>query len=81
MLGYTLYTNINTYIIQPIGQEVQGFGILELLGMDALTVLEKLTHATKQNPHPVMPLSEVAPDLPSMLRRAAIHMELLRDVL
>jgi transposase len=47
--------------------------ILPLKTKEALTVLETLTHATEKNPHPVMPLSEVCPDLPAMLRRAAIN--------
>jgi hypothetical protein len=48
-------------------------GVLELSNKEALTALEKLTHATKKNPHPVMPLDPIAPDCPAMFRRAAIH--------
>ena len=49
-------------------------GILELSSKEALTALEKLSHATKDNPHPVMPLSDVlTADIPAMFRRAAIH--------
>jgi len=48
-------------------------GILDLSNKEALTALEKLTHTTEKNPHPVMPLTEVAEDLPAMFRRAAIH--------
>ncbi len=48
-------------------------GILELSNMEALAALEKLTHATAQHPKPIMPLTEVAPDIPAMLRRAAIN--------
>jgi hypothetical protein len=40
---------------------------------EALTALEKLTHATKRNPHPVMPLAQIVEDMPAMFRRAAIH--------
>ena len=47
--------------------------VLELSSKDALTALEKLTHATEQNPRPVLPLSEIAHDIPAMFRRAAIH--------
>jgi putative transposase len=47
--------------------------VLDLPNKEALTALEKLTHATKKNPHPVMPLCEVAADVPAMFRRAAIH--------
>src|SRR5260370_5014802 len=47
--------------------------ILDLGDQDALLALEKLTHATKKNPHPVMPLSSIGKDIPAMFRRAAIH--------
>jgi IS605 OrfB family transposase len=49
-------------------------GILELSSKEALTALETLTHTTKVNPHPVMPLSDtITADIPAMFRRAAIH--------
>ena len=48
-------------------------GLLDLSNKEALTALEKLTHTTEKNPHPVMPLSQIAEDLPAMFRRAAIH--------
>src|SRR5215467_1018267 len=48
-------------------------GILELSNKKALTALEKLTHTTETNPHPVIPLSEIVEDMPAMFRRAAIH--------
>ncbi len=47
--------------------------ILDLKDQDALPALEKLTHATKKNPHPVLPLSAIGKDIPAMFRRAAIH--------
>ena len=47
--------------------------ILDLSGQEALTVLERLTHATTRNPHPVMPLTAIVEDAPAMFRRAAIH--------
>jgi IS605 OrfB family transposase len=47
--------------------------VLELRSKEALTALEKLTHATERNPHPVMPLSAIGEDIPAMFRRAAIH--------
>lgn len=47
--------------------------VLELGNQEALTALEQLTHTTKKNPNPVIPLSEVAEDIPAMFRRAAIH--------
>ena len=48
-------------------------GVLDLPAKEALTALEKLTHTTHQNPHPVMPLSDIQQDIPAMFRRAAIH--------
>src|SRR5437660_1794810 len=47
--------------------------VLDLPNEEALTVLEKLTHTTQSNPHPVMPLEEIAEDIPAMFRRAAIN--------
>ena len=48
-------------------------GILALKNKEALTALERLTHATQANPAPIMPLFEIAPDIPAMFRRAAIN--------
>jgi putative transposase len=48
-------------------------GVLDLSNTEALTALETLTHATKENPTPVMPLVEIAEHMPAMFRRAAIH--------
>jgi hypothetical protein len=47
--------------------------VLELPSKDALTTLERLTHTTANNPHPVMPLSSVAAQVPAFVRRAAIN--------
>jgi putative transposase len=48
--------------------------VLDLSNKEALTALEKLTHTTKDNPHPVMPLSSaITADIPALFRRAAIH--------
>ena len=48
-------------------------GLLTLTNKEALTALAKLTHATAANPHPIMPLSDLAPAIPAMFRRAAIN--------
>lgn len=48
-------------------------GVLDLSNKEALTALETLTHATTKNPTPIMPLGEVAQDVPATFRRAAIH--------
>ncbi len=47
--------------------------VLALSNQDALTALERLTHATHENPDPVMPLAEIAQQVPAMFRRAAIN--------
>jgi IS605 OrfB family transposase len=48
-------------------------GILDLSDKEALSALERLTHATRGNPGPLLPLSGVADSFPAMARRAAIH--------
>ena len=48
-------------------------GVLDLSTKEALTALETLTHATKENPAPAMPLAEIAKNVPALFRRAAIH--------
>ncbi len=48
-------------------------GLIDLSNKEALTALEKLTHATLDNPEPVFPLSEIADSIPAMFRRAAIN--------
>ncbi len=48
----------------------------DVLGLDAYaarTTLERLTHPTKTNPDPVMPLAVVADKLPAHFRRAALR--------
>src|ERR1700674_888633 len=47
--------------------------VLDLPKKEALTALEILTHATSKNRAPVMPLTEIAQDVPAMFRRAAIN--------
>ena len=47
--------------------------VLDLSATEALTTLERLTHATADNAHPAMPLAAVAVQVPAYFRRAAIH--------
>jgi len=48
--------------------------LLELSSKETLTALETLTHATRDHPHPVMPLNRsVCATIPAVFRRAAIH--------
>ncbi len=48
-------------------------GVLDLPTKEALTALEKLTHVTKKNPSPVLPLTAIAEAIPAFFRRAAIN--------
>src|SRR5215469_13667115 len=67
----TLFNQVAAFYFDVI---VAHPGILDLSSKEALTALEKLTHTTKDNPHPVMPFSAViTADVPAMFRRAAIH--------
>src|SRR6266851_1976802 len=47
--------------------------VLDLSNKEALRALEKLTHTTKKNPTPAMPLEDIGEDIPALFRRAAIH--------
>ncbi len=67
----TLFNQVAAFYFEVIQAHP---GILDLSSKEALTALEKLTHTTKDNPHPVMPLSDViTADLPATFRRAALH--------
>ena len=48
-------------------------GILALTNQEALTALERLTHATQRHASPILPLDNIAPGIPAMFRRAAIN--------
>ena len=48
-------------------------GILALSNKEALTALERLTHETSKHASPILPLTDIAPDIPAMFRRAAIN--------
>jgi IS605 OrfB family transposase len=65
-----LFNQVTAFYFSVIQAHEQ---VLALGSKEALTALEKLTHSTKRNPHPVMPLSEIGEDIPAMFRRAAIH--------
>src|SRR5438874_5884937 len=66
----TLFNQIAAFYFEVIQAHEN---VLDLSNKEALTALERLTHATKKNPRPVMPLCEVAQDVPATFRRAAIH--------
>src|SRR5713101_2810484 len=65
-----LFNQVAAFYFEVIQAHEQ---ILDLKDQDALSALEKLTHATKKNLHPVMPLSSIGKHIPAMFRRAAIH--------
>ncbi len=65
-----LFNRVAAFYFEVIQANV---GVLDLSNKEALTALEKLTHATEKNPHPVMPLAEQVSDMPAMFRRSAIH--------
>src|SRR5438270_4800532 len=68
--NHVIFNQVVAFYFEGIQAHEQ---ILDLKDQDALPALEKLTHATKKNPHPVMPLSSIGQDIPAMFRRAAIH--------
>jgi putative transposase len=65
-----LFNRVASFYFDVIQAHIK---ILDLSNKEALTALEKLTHTTELNPHPVMPLTHVQEDLPAMFRRAAIN--------
>ncbi|MFL5692528.1 MAG: zinc ribbon domain-containing protein [Ktedonobacteraceae bacterium] len=65
-----LYNQVCAFYFEVIQAHVN---VLDLSNKEALTALEKLTHTTQSNPNPVLPLAELAEDIPAMFRRAAIH--------
>jgi putative transposase len=66
----TLFNQVTAFYFDVIQAHEK---VLELDSKEALTALERLTHATSHNPNPVMPLSNLREGLPAMFRRAAIH--------
>src|SRR5215467_12715580 len=66
----TLFNRVAAFYFEVIQVHEK---VLELSSKEALTALEKLTHRTRMNPHPVMPLASIAQEIPAMFRRAAIH--------
>ncbi len=67
----TLFNQVTAFYFDVIAAHP---AILDLSSKEALTALEKLTHTTKDNPRPVMPLSQViTAAIPALFRRAAIH--------
>ena len=66
----TLFNRVCAFYFEVIQTHER---VLDLSNKEALTALEKLTHATQNNPAPVMALQEVAQDIPAMFRRAAIN--------
>ncbi len=66
----SLFNRVASFYFDVIQAHIK---ILDLSNKEALTALEKLTHTTELNPHPVMSLCEIGEDIPAMFRRAAIN--------
>jgi len=66
----TLFNQIAAFYFEVIQAHEK---VLDLSNKEALTALEMLTHATKKNPIPVMPLAALGAAIPAMFRRAAIN--------
>jgi putative transposase len=66
----TLFNRVVAFYFEVIQAHA---GILALKNKEALTALERLTHATQKHACPIMPLCDIAPDIPAMFRRAAIN--------
>jgi putative transposase len=65
-----LFNRVTAFYFEVIAAHEK---VLDLSNKEALSALETLTHATKKNPTPVLPLSDIAEDVPAMFRRAAIN--------
>ncbi|BCL78453.1 hypothetical protein ccbrp13_09180 [Ktedonobacteria bacterium brp13] len=65
-----LFNRVVAFYFQVINAHEK---LITLSNQDALTALEKLTHTTKANPDPIMPLHAIAEDIPALFRRAAIN--------
>src|SRR2546430_17224376 len=66
----TLFNRIASFYFEVIQTYEK---VLDLGNKEALPALEKVTHTTEKNPTPVIPLSDIAEDIPAMFRRAAIN--------
>src|SRR5256884_161018 len=66
----SLFNRVASFYFDVIQAHVK---VLDLSNKEALTALEKLTHATKINSNLVIPLSDIQEDIPAMFRRAAIN--------
>src|SRR2546426_2792821 len=69
-INQALFNQVAAFYFQVIQSHA---GILDLSNQEALTALEKLTHTTHQNPHPIISLEDIQEDIPALFRRAAIH--------
>ena len=68
--NHSLFNRVVAFYFEVIAAHE---GVLDLPTKEALTALEKLTHATEKNPSPVLPLTEIAEAIPAFFRRAAIN--------
>src|SRR5215469_1572738 len=68
--NHSLFNQVASFYFDVIQAHVK---VLDLSNKEALTALEKLTHATGTNPNPFMPLCQIGEDIPTMFRQAAIN--------
>ncbi|HEY4387928.1 MAG TPA: transposase, partial [Ktedonobacteraceae bacterium] len=70
MATQKLFNQVASFYFEVIQAHDQ---VLTLSSQKALNALETLTHATEENPNPVMSLDAIAPSITALFRRAAIH--------
>ncbi len=65
-----LFNRVTAFYFEVIDAHPE---VLKLDGNGPRDTLERLTHRTKTNPEPAMPLAAVADNLPALMRRTAIQ--------
>jgi len=66
----TLFNQVVAFYFEVIEANPE---VLNLDGNGPRDTLERLTHRTKTNPNPTMPLAAIADNLPALMRRTAIQ--------
>jgi len=65
-----LFNRVTAFYFEVIEDHPE---VLHLDGNGPRDTLERLTHRTKTNPEPIVPLATVAENIPALMRRAAIQ--------
>jgi transposase len=68
-----LFNRVTAFYFEVIEDHPE---VLHLDGNGPRDTLERLTHRTKTNPEPIIPLATVADNIPALMRRAAIQVAL-----